>query len=146
MAKYEYRGTVVKILPVTTYGKQRSQKREFWCKEPPFNLNSKWESKLPFVINYDPTSDKYNNLGQLDNINIGDEVKFSFTMRGREWTNPKDNVTRLFVDNKVCSKIEVLSTLKGTQDRSLIDGDTWSPSSAPAQDASSTQEDDDMPF
>lgn len=113
MAKYEITGTVIKILPVRTYGQRGIQSREFWCEEPPVTPNGKYKNKLPFVINYDPTGDKYNNIPQLDHISVGDKVKFSFTMRGREWTNQKDNSTRLFVDNKVCSKIEVLERGKG---------------------------------
>ena len=32
----------------------------------------------------------------LDNVNVGDHVEVSFFLRGREWTNPKDNSIRFF--------------------------------------------------
>lgn len=147
MAKYEYIGTVVDIKPVRTYGQRGIQSREFWCKEPPVSPNSKYENKLPFVVNYDPSGDKYNNIPQLDRISVGDKVKFSFTMRGREWTNPKDGVSRLFVDNKVCSRIEVV----GSNASSARSGKSWNrgnavPAPAPAPSDFGDSEGDDMPF
>ena len=32
----------------------------------------------------------------LDNFKLGDMVEVSFNLRGREWTNPKDNSVRFF--------------------------------------------------
>lgn len=143
MAKYEFEGTVTEILPTRTYGQRGIQSREFRCKEDPVG-NSKWENKLPFVINYDPSGDKYNNLSQLDHIGVGDRIKFSFTMRGREWKNPKDNVTRLFVDNKVCSKITVLKAANGKHGNShILDAAIPPPTFIDSNDDSG---DDEMPF
>ena len=32
----------------------------------------------------------------LDNFKVGDNVEVTFFLRGREWTNPKDNTVRFF--------------------------------------------------
>ena len=110
MAKYEFSGEVVAILATRTYGKKNIQAREFRVKEPPKDANSKFSNTLPFVVSYDPTGDRYNNLPQLDAIKVGDMVKFSFTPRGREWNDPKTGANRCFIDLKVCSKIEKIGS------------------------------------
>ena len=33
---------------------------------------------------------------ELDNLNVGDVVSVDFFLRGREWTNPKDNKVSFF--------------------------------------------------
>ena len=110
--KAQITGQVVKILAERVYGDHQIHEREFRIRERMDAPFEKYSNILPFVIKYDPTSDKYNNISELDKLKIGDTVKFSFIMRGREWTNPNTHASRCFIDLKVCSKIEVVEAAK----------------------------------
>lgn len=65
----------------------------------------------------------------LDESNVGDEIDASINIRGREWTNPKDNSVKYF------NTIEIwkVETIKVEQN-------------APEQPAKVSEPDDDMPF
>lgn len=73
--------------------------------------------KREFVITDDSTQYPQHVLFQLtqdkcdllDAVNEGDEVKVSFNLRGREWTNPKDGEVRFF-NSLDAWKIEAMNT------------------------------------
>jgi len=67
----------------------------------------------------------------LNNMKVGDNVEVTFFLRGREWTNPKDNTVRYF-NSLDAWKIEPLGA-----------GGSASPSNAETFVA---EGDDDLPF
>jgi hypothetical protein len=50
-------------------------------------------TQYPQAINFQLSQDK---CGLLDSYNVGEEMKVSFNLRGREWFNPTKNVTQYF--------------------------------------------------
>lgn len=67
----------------------------------------------------------------LNNMKVGDNVEVTFFLRGREWTNPKDNTVRYF-NSLDAWKIEPI-------------GASGSPSSTNAE-TFVAEGDDDLPF
>lgn len=61
-------------------------------KKREFVLTMEPESQYPQQVMFQATQDR---VTILDNFNVGDELKISFNIRGREWTN-KDGEVKYF--------------------------------------------------
>ena len=76
----------------------------------------------------------------LDSVRVGDELKVHFNLRGREWTSPKDGVTKYF------------NTLEAWRIEKVGGAGSAVASSAAAAPVESTEaftatsQDDDLPF
>lgn len=71
---YELKGTVIKVYET----KQVSEK--FSKKE--FVVETKDNPKYPQTVLLQATGDR---IGQVDDLNVGDEVRVEFSIRGRAW-------------------------------------------------------------
>ena len=69
----------------------------------------------------------------LDNFKEGDNVEVTFFLRGREWTNPKDNTVKFF-NSLDAWKVESLSNA------------TETPTTADNAETFVADGDDDLPF
>lgn len=74
-------GTIHTIF-ATQQVSERFTKREFVIET---NDNPKYPQTVLFQI----TGDR---IAQLDGLNVGDEVRIEFSLRGREWRSPKGEV------------------------------------------------------
>ena len=86
---YSLKGTV-KLVRETQQISDSFKKREFVVTENSGNY--------PQDILFQAVQDR---VTMLDGINEGDSVDVSFFLRGREWTNPKDNSVKYFTSPKV---------------------------------------------
>lgn len=77
MASFETVGLIKVILP-TQQVSDKFAKREFV-------VTTELESKYPQYVTFQLTQDK---CALLDTINVGQEVKVHFNLRGREWNGP----------------------------------------------------------
>lgn len=84
MASFEITGTL-KQKGNTQQVSEKFSKREFV-------LTVDASTSYPQYISLQLTQDK---CSQLDNYNVGDELKVSFNLRGREWNSP-DGVLKYF--------------------------------------------------
>lgn len=62
-------------------------------------------SQYPQHILFQLTQDR---CGLIDNLNVGDELKVYFNLRGREWTNPQGEVK--FFNSLEAWKVEAKSS------------------------------------
>lgn len=76
----ELQGRIKLITPIQTFGNNGFQKRE---------LIIVTEEQYPQTISFDFTQ---GNCELLNNYQIGQVVKITFDIRGREWTNPQGEV------------------------------------------------------
>lgn len=106
--KAEFVGKLVRIKEPKIFGRNNSKQVEFHCEEDDPSSQSKYPNILPFVCKYDPTYNKFDDTKALEKLSIGDKIKFSFSMKGREWQGPNDKEPRVFCDNRVVSRIVVL--------------------------------------
>ena len=85
MASFEVVGTL-KAKFETQQVSDKYAKREFV-------IMTDTTTQYPQAINFQLSQDK---CGLLDSYNVGEEMKVSFNLRGREWFNPTKNVTQYF--------------------------------------------------
>ena len=85
MASFEVVGTL-KAKFETQQVSDKFAKREFV-------IMTDTTTQYPQAINFQLSQDK---CGLLDSYNVGEEMKVSFNLRGREWFNPTKNVTQYF--------------------------------------------------
>lgn len=78
MASFEITGNL-KLKQDTQVVSEKFSKREFV-------LTTDQATQYPQFISLQLTQDKCN---LLDNINVGEEIKVSFNLRGREWNGPQ---------------------------------------------------------
>jgi len=97
---------------------EKFKKREFVIED-----NS---SQYPQVISFQLVQDR---CSLLDAYNVGDEVNVDFNLRGREWVDPKNGVTKYF------------NSLEAWK---LEGGATAAPAKIP--EASTVSDADDLPF
>lgn len=76
----ELQGRIKLITPIQTFGNNGFQKRE---------LIIVTEEQYPQTISFDFTQ---GNCELLNNYQVGQVVKITFDIRGREWTNPQGEV------------------------------------------------------
>ncbi len=82
---FEIKGTIKTIEPTQVIN-EKFKKREFVINES--------SSQYPQVLPFECTQDK---CDMLDQFQVGQEVKITFNLRGREWTNPQ-NETKYFLN------------------------------------------------
>ena len=78
MASFEVTGTL-KVKRDTQVVSEKFSKREFV-------LTTDTSTQYPQYISLQLTQDK---CGLLDNFQVGEEMKVSFNLRGREWSGPE---------------------------------------------------------
>lgn len=125
---FEIKGTI-KVIQPTQEINEKFKKREFVL-----DVNS---GQYPQVIPFEFTQDKCN---LLDQYKIGQEVKVTFDLRGREWTN-KQNETKYFL-NLNAWRIEPAGASASSPEHSAPPPQY----SAPHTAADAPAEDDDLPF
>ena len=79
--RYELDGTLI-VIKDTQQVSDRFKKREFVVK-------TDQESPFPQLVPFQFTQDRCDNL---DSYKVGDDVKVSFYIKGREWTSPQGEV------------------------------------------------------
>ena len=89
------KGTIKKIFATETVGSSNFQKRKVWVE-----IDS--DSKYPQTIEIEFQGDK---TSLADSLSAGQVVDFSINLRGREWTNDKQE-TKVF-NTIVCWKVQV---------------------------------------
>ncbi len=126
---YEFTGKIRSIGAVKQFSGGFT-KREFVVDE---DRDSQWPNTVMFVLTKDRTS-------RLDGVKIGEHVKLSFAIDGREWNDPNTGRVRNFTDLTVL-KIERL----GGADAAPAANQ---PAQVPAIDSEPLPADDeeDMPF
>lgn len=85
MASFELTGTL-KVKQDTQRVSDKFSKREFV-------VTTDMHTPYPQYINFQLTQDK---CSLLDSFQVGEEMKVSFNLRGREWVNPNKNITQYF--------------------------------------------------
>ena len=85
MASFEVVGTL-KAKFETQQVSEKYAKREFV-------IMTDTTTQYPQAINFQLSQDK---CGLLDSYTVGEEMKVSFNLRGREWFNPNKNITQYF--------------------------------------------------
>ena len=78
MASFETNG-ILKVKKETQQVSEKFSKREFI-------ITTDMTTQYPQYISLQLTQDK---CALLDNYNVGDEIKVSFNLRGREWNGPE---------------------------------------------------------
>lgn len=140
----EFVGKLIRIKEPKIFGRNNAKQVEFHCEEEDPSSQSKYPNILPFVCKYDPTYNKFDDTKALEKLEIGDRIKFTFSMKGREWQGPQDKEPRVFCDNRVVTRILVLDNAKGRADKEV------EIKLKPTQQAIPSQyeepADDDMPF
>jgi ABC-type antimicrobial peptide transport system ATPase subunit len=89
------KGTIKKIFATETVGASGFQKRKVWVE-----IDS--DSKYPQTIEIEFQGDK---TSLADSLSAGQVVDFSINLKGREWTNDKQE-TKVF-NTIVCWKVQV---------------------------------------
>ncbi|HYG52824.1 MAG TPA: DUF3127 domain-containing protein [Flavobacteriales bacterium] len=79
-----FKGTI-KLIYDTNQVSEKFKKREFVITES----NSPYPQDVIFQL----TQEK---VDLINDYKVGEEVEVNFNLRGRGWTNPKDNTTRYF--------------------------------------------------
>lgn len=125
MAKFSLTGEVTFIGQTQSFGSNGFCKRDF--------VITMKDSKFPTPVKFTLKKD---NCALADNCRIGEKVKVSFYISGREWVNPKTNTTQYFND---------LEAYKIEDVKVSDDGDPVVIPEPPAE-LSGADEDDQMPF
>lgn len=97
MSSFEISG-VLKVKNNTQQVNDKLSKREFV-------VTTDNDSKYPQQISFQLTQDK---CSLIDSIQLGDEVKVHFNLRGREWNSPAKGV--MYFNSLEAWKIEKLSS------------------------------------
>jgi ribosomal 30S subunit maturation factor RimM len=100
----------LKVISDSTQVSEKFKKREFVVVD-----NS---GQYPQTIQFQATQER---CELLDSLKVGQNVEVSFFLRGREWTNPKDGVVRVF-NSLEAYKIELLSSESATSDAPTVQG------------------------
>lgn len=124
-------GTVKKVSDIQTFG-SGFQKRE---------LVLLTQEQYPQPINIEFVQDK---VSLLDQVSIGEDVKVSINIRGREWTSP-DGVVKYF-NSIVGWRIEKFTPINSNEPTQPAQHSAPANTSAPANDNVFDDEDDDLPF
>ena len=122
----ELQGRIKLITPIQTFGNNGFQKRE---------LIIVTEEQYPQTISFDFTQ---GNCELLNNYQVGQVVKITFDIRGREWTNPQGEVKYFNSLGQVAPPPQPIQAPQG--------GTTFAPKApAPAPQGTDLEEDD-LPF
>jgi hypothetical protein len=125
---YEAIGKIHSI-DVTKQVSERFSKREFVVE-----LND--NPKYPQLVQFQATGDR---CEQLDGLAKGDEVQIEFSLRGREWTSPKQEV-RYF------NSLDVWKVERRGEKKQASKPAGNAPGAPATNDAAPPPTDDDCPF
>ena len=136
MASFEVVGTL-KAKFETQQVSEKYAKREFV-------IMTDTTTQYPQAINFQLSQDK---CGLLDSYTVGEEMKVSFNLRGREWFNPNKNITQYFNSLEAwrLEKVAAGSQAAAPQQQAYAAGSQ----AAPVQNASvmpGAEIADDLPF
>jgi hypothetical protein len=106
-------------------------------KKREFVLTTEADSQYPQQVMFQATQDR---VTVLDKFNVGDELKVSFNIRGREWTN-KDGEVKYF-NTLEAWRIEA----KSTEQRSSTQNNSASGNDSGAAVFTGNTGEDDLPF
>lgn len=129
MASFEITGTL-KLKQETQVVSDKFSKREFV-------ITTDMTTPYPQYINLQLTQDKCN---LLDSVNLGDEIKVSFNLRGREWNGPQGVK---YFNSLEAWRIEKMSTQSSTP---LEYNQVLHAQSTPNLEIATKPEVDDLPF
>ena len=113
---------VIKDAGVTMNVTEKFSKREFVVTVP--------DEKYPQVVQFQLVNDR---TSLLDGFKNGDNIEVSFSLRGREWTNPTSGEVRVF------------NTLDAFRVERVGSSPAPAPKAAPATQTA-TADEDDLPF
>lgn len=130
----ELQGTVKKLFDTQTFA-SGFQKRE---------LILSTQEQYPQPISIEFLQDKIN---LLDNVSVGDDVKISINIRGREWTSPQGE-TKYFnsITGWRIEKVSGNNFNEPTQAMPSHNQGNKSPNQASNENPFADDEDDDLPF
>ena len=121
--------------------KQETQQVKDSFKKREFVLTNDQTSQYPQHVTFQLTQDK---TSIIDNYNVGEEVKVSFNLRGREWTSPQGDVKYFnTIDAWRIERVQNQKSASATQATSTAD---VNPATAIVSDFSKTTAEDDLPF
>jgi hypothetical protein len=121
--------------------KQETQQVKDSFKKREFVLTIDQTSQYPQHVTFQLTQDK---TSIIDNYNVGEEVKVSFNLRGREWTSPQGDVKYFnTIDAWRIERVQNQKSASATQATSAAD---VNPATAIVSDFSKTTAEDDLPF
>jgi hypothetical protein len=122
--------------------KQETQQIKDSFKKREFVLTIDQTSQYPQHITFQLTQDK---TSIIDGYNVGEEIKVSFNLRGREWTSPQGDVK--YFNTIDAWRIERVQNQKATTTSSpAANTADVNPATAIVSDFSKTTADDDLPF
>lgn len=129
-ASFEMAGKIKEIFETQTFG-SGFQKREFVVMEDDDGNN-----RYPNPVKMSFTKE---HCAKLDSYAVGDDVKVSFSVQGREWNDPKTNQIRYFVD------IHAFRIEKLNADGSSVEMEAPAPTDS-MEPIDSISDSDDLPF
>lgn len=121
--------------------KQETQQIKDSFKKREFVLTIDQTSQYPQHITFQLTQDK---TSIIDGYNVGEEIKVSFNLRGREWTSPQGDVK--YFNTIDAWRIERVQNQKSATTSSAANTADVNPATAIVSDFSKTTADDDLPF
>jgi hypothetical protein len=124
---------ILKLKMETTQVSDKFKKREFI-------LTIDATSPYPQHVNFQLTQDK---TSLIDNFNVGEELKVSFNLRGREWQSPQGEVK--YFNTIDAWRIEKAGAAQ-SNNNAQANNNTSMPQNTSAPVFNSTAADDDLPF
>jgi hypothetical protein len=120
---------ILKVKFDTNVVSERFKKRDFVLTVEP-------GSPYPQHVTFQLVQDK---VSLIDNVNVGDEIKVLFNLKGREWTSPQGEV-------KYFNTIDAWRIEKIGQGQSQQNSNTGKMENTTPPVFTSTSADDDLPF
>ncbi len=121
--------------------KQETQQVKDSFKKREFVLTIDHTSQYPQHVTFQLTQDK---TSIIDNYNVGEEIKVSFNLRGREWTSPQGDVK--YFNTIDAWRIERVQNQKAAPSTQSVSTSDVNPATAIVSDFSKTTAEDDLPF
>ena len=113
----------IKVINEEQVISDKFKKREFVVEEA--------DAKFPNILMFELTQDK---TGDINSFNVGDDVKVSFNIRGREWNSPQKGI--MYFTSLNAWRIENVGASNGAPIQEQAPVDTLTPSN----------DGDDLPF
>jgi len=121
--------------------KQETQQVKDSFKKREFVLTIDQTSQYPQHVTFQLTQDK---TSIIDNYNVGEEIKVSFNLRGREWTSPQGDIK--YFNTIDAWRIERVQNQKQASATPANASADVNPATAIVSDFSKTSAEDDLPF
>ena len=130
MSEAKIRGVVHLVEEAKTYGQKGFRKRLVVLEQN----NGRFSNFVPLEFLKD-------NCESADDLNVGDEVEFSYQLSGRKWQKDPSSEVKFFLSAEAMS----FKVLSGAQ--ANADGAAGAPDAASANDAfSESYDENDIPF